>query len=239
MRNFVSVLLFMIPLCVLAQTDASVEIKGTFYKVDKDGSEESDDVNGTTQSAPIRVVFETILGEGTGISDVKWVVYHDEKEYFGQNVNPLDYTFTESGTYRIELLCNYTFDGQTLKFPEEYDGDYSPITFSVSESKLEFPNAFSPNGDGYNDVLRAKDDYQSIVSFEAAVFNRWGNKIYSWNDVRGEWDGTFNGKTVKDGVYFLVVNAKGADGREFKIKKTITVVTGYNNGEGKSSNVDE
>ena len=100
---------------------------------------------------------------------------------------------------------------------------------SISESKLEFPNAFSPNGDGYNDVLRAKEGYQSIVSFEAAVFSRWGRKLYSWNSPAGGWNGKVNGRTVSDGVYFLVVKAKGADGRKYNIKKTISVLTGYDN----------
>ena len=75
---------------------------------------------------------------------------------------------------------------------------------------------------------RAKDGYQSIVEFKAAVFNRWGQKLYSWTDVSKGWNGRINGHLVNDGVYFLVVNAKGADGRKYNIRKAITVITGYN-----------
>ena len=39
---------------------------------------------------------------------------------------------------------------------------------------------------------------------------------------------------VKDGVYFLVVSAKGGDGINYNIKKAINVISGYNNGEGTS-----
>ena len=67
----------------------------------------------------------------------------------------------------------------------------------------------------------------------------WGTKLYSWDDVNGKWDGTYKGKVVKDGVYFLVVRAKGADGRNFSIKKTISVISGYNNGEGTTDTGDE
>ena len=82
----------------------------------------------------------------------------------------------------------------------------------------------------YGYVLEtAKDGYQSIVSFEAAVFTRWGQKIYSWNDVGGKWDGKWNGHVVNDGVYFLVVKAKGADGKKYNIRKAINVLTGNNN----------
>lgn len=238
MRKFICVLLFLLPLCVLAQGESpSVEIRGTYYTVDKEGQDEEGDVANSTQSAPVRVVFEIDLGEGTTLSEIDWVVYLNNSVLFHRSGESLEYTFKQSGTYRVELKANCSFNGETFKFPEEYEGEFFPISFSVSESKLVFPNAFSPNGDDWNEELRAKEE-QSIVQFEAAVFNRWGNKLYSWSDVHKGWDGKYNGKTVKDGVYFLVVNAKGADGREFKIKKTISVVTGYNNEDRASGNGD-
>ena len=92
-------------------------------------------------------------------------------------------------------------------------------------SKLEMPNGFSPNGDGTNDTYRAKDTHQSIVSFRATIFNRWGQKLYSWNDVNGEWDGRVNGRVVKDGVYYVNVVARGADGHEYRIRKDVNVMT--------------
>ena len=104
----------------------------------------------------------------------------------------------------------------------------------MTESKLEFPNGISPNGDDRNDVLKPKDGYKGIVSFHAAVFNRWGKKLYSWDNIHDGWDGKYNGKVVKDGVYFLVVSAKGSDGYDYNIKKAINVISGYNNGENEN-----
>ena len=100
------------------------------------------------------------------------------------------------------------------------------FTVTVSESKLIFPNAFSPNGDEYNPIFKAKE-YQSIVEFHAYIFNRWGQKLYDWTDPAGGWDGTYNGKDVKEGVYFLLCKAKGADGREYNIKKDVNLLRGY------------
>ena len=64
----------------------------------------------------------------------------------------------------------------------------------------------------------------------AYIFNRWGQKLYEWTDPAGEWDGTYNGKVVKDGTYFLLVKAKGADGRKYNIRKDVNVLTGYTEG---------
>jgi len=92
---------------------------------------------------------------------------------------------------------------------------------------LEFPNAFSPNGDGKNDIYKAKEGYRSIVEFHGYIFNRWGQKLYEWTDPAGGWDGTFKGSDVKQGVYFALIKAKGADGHEYNIKKDVNLLRGY------------
>ena len=109
----------------------------------------------------------------------------------------------------------------------EVSNEEEPITISISESKLEMPNAFSPNGDGINDIYKAKAGYQSLVEFHAYIFNRWGQKLYEWDNPANGWDGTYKGKDVKQGVYFVLVKAKGADGRIFNIKKDVNLLRGY------------
>lgn len=132
------------------------------------------------------------------------------------------YTFNESGTFTIELAISFVNGTDTIAFTMD-----EAFTVTISESKLEFPNAFSPNGDGVNDVFKAKDGYQSIISFEAKVFNRWGKKLYEWSDLDGGWDGKSGGSDVPDGAYYLVVKARGADGRNYNIKKVINILRGY------------
>ena len=151
-----------------------------------------------------------------------------------RNDETLEYDFRESGSYVVQLRAIFYGEegvNEDYEFPQEGE-DQKLITFTGSESKLEFPNAISPNGDDRNDELKPKEGYKSIVSFHAAVFNRWGQKLYSWDDIHGSWDGKYKGKRVKDGVYFLVVSAKGGDGIDYNIKKAINVISGYNNDEG-------
>ena len=92
---------------------------------------------------------------------------------------------------------------------------------------VSLPNAFSPNGDGINDIYKAKDGYQSITDFHGYIFNRWGQKLFEWTHPAEGWDGTYKGKPVKDGVYFCLVKAKGADGKTYNIKKDVNLLRGF------------
>ena len=166
-----------------------------------------------------QATFTTDEGEETGTR------YEEETEY----------TFTEAGSHRIVLYATFINGNDTVAYTKDYWQDAQPITIQISESKLEMPNAFSPNGDGINDIYRAKNNYQSIVEFDAYIFNRWGQKIYEWHDPAGGWDGKFNGKDVKQGVYFVLVKAKGADGRKYNIKKDVNLLRGYTESNGVNS----
>ena len=139
-----------------------------------------------------------------------------------------DFTFTQAGSFRLYLIARLTrADGDTVEYTED---DLAPITVSISESELVMPNAFSPNGDGINDVYKPKTGYKSIVKFDAYIFNRWGVKLFEWHDPSTGWDGTYKGTPVKDGTYFCLVKAEGADGRKFNIKKDVNLLRGYTEG---------
>ena len=101
---------------------------------------------------------------------------------------------------------------------------------TTTESILQMPNAFSPNGDGINDIYKAKSGYQGLASFHAYIFNRWGQKLFEWSDPAEGWDGTYKGKPVKEGVYFVLVKAKGTDGKNYNIKKDVNLLRGYTEG---------
>ena len=94
-------------------------------------------------------------------------------------------------------------------------------------SVLLMPNAFSPNGDGINDIYKPKEGYQNIKVFHAYIYNRWGQKLFEWSDPATGWDGTYKGKPVKEGVYFCLVKAKGADGKTYQIKRDVNLLRGY------------
>lgn len=93
------------------------------------------------------------------------------------------------------------------------------------ESKLIMPNAFTPNGDGHNDIYKAKT-YQNLTDFHAYIYNRWGQKLYEWNDPAEGWDGTYQGHDAKAGVYFVLVKAHGTDDVTYNIRKDVNLLRG-------------
>ena len=106
---------------------------------------------------------------------------------------------------------------------QEEIGDEEDTKTSV----LLMPNAFSPNGDGINDIYKPKEGYQNIKEFHAYIYNRWGQKLFEWSDPATGWDGTYKGKPVKEGVYFCLVKAKGADGKTYQIKRDVNLLRGF------------
>lgn len=186
-------------------------------------------------SAPLTVVFHANaenVGMYTPHYEWRFTKEGETQPYLVRYEEETEYTFTEAGSHRIVLYATFINGTDTVAYTKDYWQDAQPITIQISESKLEMPNAFSPNGDGINDIYRAKNNYQSIVEFDAYIFNRWGQKIYEWHDPAGGWDGKFNGKDVKQGVYFVLVKAKGADGRRYNIKKDVNLLRGYTESNG-------
>ena len=179
-----------------------------------------------TASAPLKMLFEANATEQDGYTyNYEWVIFpadNPSSPILRRFEPATEYVFYDSGTFGIQLRVSYTTDGLAEPLEEEYD----PITIVISESSLKVPNAFSPNGDGINDVFRVT--YKSLIEFKANIFNRWGQRIYSWNlsNIDEGWDGTKGGTPVKDGVYFIVVQARGSDGIEYEIKQDINILRG-------------
>lgn len=206
------------------------------FDVTDGGGETQTNVTNFEGSAPIDATFHFEAHDAEDWTmTYEWRFCHeggtlDEPYMVRYEESPL-VTFRQAGTDTIALYAVFTRDGSLpVYFQSEYWHDRTqavPLTILASESVLTFPNAFSPNGDGINDFFKPKS-FESIVEFHATIYNRWGQKIYEWDDVRGDgWDGKFNGRDVKQGVYYVLVKAKGADGRDFVIKKDVNLLRGY------------
>lgn len=85
------------------------------------------------------------------------------------------------------------------------------------------PNAFSPDNDGINDLFFIAGG--GIEEFVLEIFNRWGEIIFSSNDINEHWDGTHEGTDVPQGSYVYQVKGRSVDGSASVLKSgTVALV---------------
>lgn len=128
--------------------------------------------------------------------------------------NPV-YQFQQPGTYTI-----------TLTITNEETGCASvdsSKTVTISDAALEFPNAFTPNGDGVNDLFMPS--FRSLKKYELTIYNRWGRRVFETNDPSEGWDGTEHGNKAAAGTYYYVATGEGYErGVSFRRKGSVTLV---------------
>ena len=66
--------------------------------------------------------------------------------------------------------------------------------------------------------------YKSIVSFKCWIFNKWGVQMFYFDSPDQGWDGKYRGKYVDPGVYYYVIEAKGANNKKMKLKGHINIL---------------
>lgn len=96
------------------------------------------------------------------------------------------------------------------------------------DNRVVIPNAFSPNGDGINDVFYPTGNNASFVK-SLTIFNRWGKQIFSVLNVPGNdpaygWNGTWKGAAAEVGVYYYIAELVGADNKTKKYTGNVTLL---------------
>lgn len=179
-------------------------------------NEKKPEVSGLGGSAPCEVTFTAYPTDAAVFHEWQFSQFEDFNDVFDRfTTDEFTYVFDDKGTTYARYVCGDD-SGDCFYYGDVY-------TISVGESRLEIPNAFSPgNEDGVNDEWKVS--YQSLVSFECHIFNRWGTKIATLTDPSQGWDGKYKGKLVPSGVYFYVIKARGADGVNYNKSGDINIL---------------
>lgn len=91
------------------------------------------------------------------------------------------------------------------------------------EELVNIPNAFSPNGDGLNETVRAIPIREmDMISFD--IYDRWGTLVFSGTNFSDAWDGTYLGKEQEVGSYIYIFVGVDEKNNEFKLTGTITLL---------------
>lgn len=107
----------------------------------------------------------------------------------------------------------------------ETSPDSKPVMGIAAEPNLDkifVANAFTPNGDGKNDIVYVHND--NIKTLKFSVYDQWGNMLFQSLSPQKGWDGTYKGKLQPVGVYVYYLEAVMNDGQPVTKKGTITLL---------------
>ncbi len=120
-------------------------------------------------------------------------------------------------SYKLRVENEHCFAEDTINIIMTYDN-----------SGVFIPNAFSPNGDGINDVFFPAGNNASFIK-SMTIYNRWGKQIFTVNNIPGNdpaygWKGTWNGVAAEVGVYYYIIELFGADNKPVQYTGYVTLL---------------
>lgn len=121
--------------------------------------------------------------------------------------------YKRTGTYKVCLQAINDV-GCSDTFCRPVDADVYPLA--------DIPKAFSPNGDGNNDILYVRG--AGIESIDLKIFNRWGEVIFETTDINIGWDGKYKGKEQPIEAYAYVLNVTFIDETTFYKRGNVTLL---------------
>ena len=103
------------------------------------------------------------------------------------------------------------------------DAAYVTVKVFATLPTVFVPDAFTPNGDGKNDLLKPiMAGIQKMEYF--TVYNRWGQLVYQLQANEQSWNGSVNGKAQPTGAFIWVVKAVDYNGNPYFKKGIVTLI---------------
>lgn len=126
-----------------------------------------------------------------------------------------EYVYQDTGSYLVQLVVSTAYGCRdSIVKLVRIDDDY----------ELYVPNAFSPNGDGVNEVFLPMMSGVLIDSYSLYVFDRWGNKVFETSELYKGWDGTFRGDMVQEDVYVWKLELRTTEGTKKRAHGSVSVL---------------
>jgi len=151
--------------------------------------------------------------EGNPPFEIEWM------PLVNNDTNPTDLS---AGVYDLSIR-----DDQNCLLMQSIEiEDPEIISINCWRDLIFIPNAFSPNGDGKNDVFEIFTADQTILpsGFRLDIFDRWGNLIYTAENQLPKWDGRYKGTLLNPGIYMYVISiAVNADQTNY-LKGSVTLI---------------
>jgi len=149
-----------------------------------------------------------VLDAGTGLSSYHWNT--------GDTTESI--VINTEGMYKVEMESPVGCLGSDSVYVKL-------VSEEIPEFEIYIPNAFSPNGDGVNDVFRVEADGSRIEDLGLRIYDRWGGEVFSAKGIENGWDGKKAGKYCLGGVYVykIVFSVDGVPGNKERVGTVMLV----------------
>ncbi len=150
--------------------------------------------------------------QSTGAVSYYWNFGDGSEDSVSTLQNP-SHNYLQEGTYTVMLV---TTNVEGCK-----DTTYQVLNV-LPDFYFYFPNAFSPNGNGRNDVFMGYG--AGIKKYSMRIYDRWGELVFSTEDIDTGWDGTFKGSQSPSAVYAVIFDLEGYHDEVKRYLGSVTLV---------------
>jgi len=172
--------------------------------------------NFTTTPQPTTILQPTIQftdksTDAYGIAEWNWG-FGDASDSSSQSQNT-SHTYQDTGMYCAKLVVMNTH------------GCTDSITNCLMINPiftLYIPSAFTPNGDGLNDVFQVKGN--DVKGFEMYVFDRWGTELFNGKDINTGWNGTFKNRICQEDAYVYEITVYDSENSKHSYTGTVNLL---------------
>ena len=193
---------------VIPVNDSPIAVDDTYNVIENNTLISIDIIANDTDVDGDYLTLMTVITDGTGTVAV--------------NTDGVSVDYLPAENFNGTETINYTVsDGELID-----EGKLTIIVVPVDDFQLvipalDFPSFFTPNGDGINDTWNIKwVDTNNYFSSEVYIYNRFGKVVAKLNLNEQGWDGTYNGKTLPSGDYWVTVKLIPVDTDKKIIFKT-------------------
>lgn len=134
------------------------------------------------------------LTDGSTADAVQWDWTTSDGGFYTDQNTP--HSFLDTGVYQVTLLVANS---------NGCEDEITKDIFINADLFVYIPTAFTPNGDELNDRFGLGGITDGVNKLTIDVYNRWGEKVFSSNDVNNKWDGTYQGEPAQQGVYIYYI----------------------------------
>jgi gliding motility-associated-like protein len=154
-------------------------------------------------------------------------IYRDDGTGFNllSTLTSATFTYEEGNLAATAVPCYYIDAIDSMNFPNGTSDTIhsrSNVLCLNQPSQIYVANAFAPLGK--NNVFSPILNVEGVKSFSFAIFNRWGEQIFSSDSPSDGWDGKYKGSYVQQGAYAYVVDVTDDKGKHLQAKGTVMVI---------------